>query len=169
MLSIGTCFCRWNEVTRRIEMWISILELNELGEYSAVELHQAKDVNTGGIFQLRQVWGLVLFVLCFLFVPLLHTVPGGFLITGFFIRWFSSLPLSSSPIPCPSHSGHPLACHVLPHFPLCRVIPGECKSRWNRCSIPGHCRSWSKPSCLSPLAASLPDPLSCREGWTVTR
>uniref|UniRef100_A0A2K5IGN7 Kinesin-like domain-containing protein n=1 Tax=Colobus angolensis palliatus TaxID=336983 RepID=A0A2K5IGN7_COLAP len=35
-------------------MWISILELNELGEYAAVELHQAKDVNTGGIFQLRQ-------------------------------------------------------------------------------------------------------------------
>ncbi|XP_076999555.1 kinesin-like protein KIF13A isoform X4 [Tamandua tetradactyla] len=45
---------RWNEVTRRIEMWLSILELNELGEYAAVELHQAKDVNTGGIFQLRQ-------------------------------------------------------------------------------------------------------------------
>ncbi|XP_063116001.1 kinesin-like protein KIF13A isoform X3 [Cavia porcellus] len=45
---------RWNEVTRRIEVWISILELNELGEYAAVELHQAKDVNTGGIFQLRQ-------------------------------------------------------------------------------------------------------------------
>ncbi|CAO2595939.1 Kinesin-like protein KIF13A [Lemmus lemmus] len=45
---------RWNEVTRRIEMWVSILELNELGEYSAVELHQAKDVNTGGVFQLRQ-------------------------------------------------------------------------------------------------------------------
>lgn len=47
--------CRWNEVTRRIELWISILELNELGEYAAVELHQAKDVNTGGVFQLRQV------------------------------------------------------------------------------------------------------------------
>uniref|UniRef100_A0A2K6ESM5 Kinesin family member 13A n=1 Tax=Propithecus coquereli TaxID=379532 RepID=A0A2K6ESM5_PROCO len=45
---------RWNEVTRRIEVWISILELNELGEYAAVELHQAKDVNTGGVFQLRQ-------------------------------------------------------------------------------------------------------------------
>uniref|UniRef100_A0A669PC22 Kinesin family member 13A n=1 Tax=Phasianus colchicus TaxID=9054 RepID=A0A669PC22_PHACC len=45
---------RWNEVTRRIEMWISIQELNEMGEYTAVELHQAKDVNTGGIFQLRQ-------------------------------------------------------------------------------------------------------------------
>ncbi|KFP03466.1 Kinesin-like KIF13A, partial [Calypte anna] len=45
---------RWNEVTRRIEMWISIQELNEMGEYTAVDLHQAKDVNTGGIFQLRQ-------------------------------------------------------------------------------------------------------------------
>nr|XP_019589817.1 PREDICTED: kinesin-like protein KIF13A isoform X2 [Rhinolophus sinicus] len=45
---------RWSEVTRRLEMWISILELNELGEYASVELHQAKDVNTGGIFQLRQ-------------------------------------------------------------------------------------------------------------------
>ncbi|KAJ6664479.1 hypothetical protein lerEdw1_007136 [Lerista edwardsae] len=45
---------RWNEVTRRIEMWVSIQELNELGDYTAVELHQGKDVNTGGIFQLRQ-------------------------------------------------------------------------------------------------------------------
>ncbi|XP_069051063.1 kinesin-like protein KIF13A isoform X3 [Lepisosteus oculatus] len=45
---------RWSEVSRRIEMWVSIQELNELGEYTAVELHQAKDVNTGGIFQLRQ-------------------------------------------------------------------------------------------------------------------
>ncbi|XP_057349794.1 kinesin-like protein KIF13A isoform X2 [Manis pentadactyla] len=45
---------RWNEVTRRVEMRVSILELNESGEYAAVELHQAKDVNTGGVFQLRQ-------------------------------------------------------------------------------------------------------------------
>ncbi|XP_077126059.1 kinesin-like protein KIF13A isoform X2 [Ranitomeya variabilis] len=45
---------RWNEVTRRIEMWIAIYELNENGEYVSVELHQAKDVNTGGVFQLRQ-------------------------------------------------------------------------------------------------------------------
>ncbi|CAI9553391.1 unnamed protein product, partial [Staurois parvus] len=45
---------RWNEVTRRIELWISIHELNENGEYTSVELHQAKDVNTGGVFQLRQ-------------------------------------------------------------------------------------------------------------------
>uniref|UniRef100_A0A8D2L1W4 Kinesin family member 13A n=1 Tax=Varanus komodoensis TaxID=61221 RepID=A0A8D2L1W4_VARKO len=35
-------------------MWVSIQELNEMGDYTAVELHQAKDVNTGGIFQLRQ-------------------------------------------------------------------------------------------------------------------
>ncbi|XP_034776230.2 kinesin-like protein KIF13A isoform X4 [Acipenser ruthenus] len=45
---------RWSEVSRRIEMWISIQELNEMGEYTAVELHQTKDVNTGGVFQLRQ-------------------------------------------------------------------------------------------------------------------
>uniref|UniRef100_A0A4W3HTJ2 Kinesin family member 13A n=1 Tax=Callorhinchus milii TaxID=7868 RepID=A0A4W3HTJ2_CALMI len=45
---------RWSEVTRRIEMWISVQELNEMGEYTAVELNQAKDVNTGGVFQLRQ-------------------------------------------------------------------------------------------------------------------
>lgn len=36
-------------------MWVSIQELNEMGDYAAVELHQAKDVNTGGVFQLRQV------------------------------------------------------------------------------------------------------------------
>nr|XP_020654244.1 kinesin-like protein KIF13A isoform X3 [Pogona vitticeps] len=45
---------RWSEVTRRIEIWVSIQELNEMGDYAAVELHQAKDVNTGGVFQLRQ-------------------------------------------------------------------------------------------------------------------
>ncbi|KAH0617897.1 hypothetical protein JD844_016616 [Phrynosoma platyrhinos] len=45
---------QWNEVTRRIEMWVSIQELNEMGDYMAVELHPAKDVNTGGVFQLRQ-------------------------------------------------------------------------------------------------------------------
>lgn len=86
LLLVGMCFCRWNEVTRRIEMWISILELNELGEYAAVELHQAKDVNTGGIFQLRQVlslfWG---FFKCFLSVPLLHIVSGDFLTICIFV------------------------------------------------------------------------------------
>ncbi|XP_053743082.1 kinesin-like protein KIF13A isoform X2 [Synchiropus splendidus] len=45
---------RWREVSRRIELWTSIQELNEQGEYSAVELHPGKDVSTGGVFQLRQ-------------------------------------------------------------------------------------------------------------------
>ncbi|XP_078270904.1 kinesin-like protein KIF13A isoform X3 [Rhinoraja longicauda] len=45
---------RWSEVTRRIEMAISVQELNEMGEYIAVELSLAKDVNTGGVFQIRQ-------------------------------------------------------------------------------------------------------------------
>ncbi|XP_033496289.2 kinesin-like protein KIF13A isoform X2 [Epinephelus lanceolatus] len=45
---------RWSEVSRRIELVISIQELNEQGEYSPVELHPGKDVSTGGVFQLRQ-------------------------------------------------------------------------------------------------------------------
>ncbi|XP_044063364.1 kinesin-like protein KIF13A isoform X10 [Siniperca chuatsi] len=45
---------RWNEVSRRIELWISIQELNEQGEYSSVELSPGKDISTGGVFQLRQ-------------------------------------------------------------------------------------------------------------------
>uniref|UniRef100_A0A7N6ASP0 Kinesin family member 13A n=1 Tax=Anabas testudineus TaxID=64144 RepID=A0A7N6ASP0_ANATE len=45
---------RWSEVSRRIELWISIQELNEQGEYSSVELSSGKDISTGGVFQLRQ-------------------------------------------------------------------------------------------------------------------
>ncbi|KAM9310605.1 kinesin-like protein KIF13A isoform 2-T2 [Pholidichthys leucotaenia] len=45
---------RWSEVSRRIELWLSIQELNEQGEYSSVELYPGKDISTGGIFQLRQ-------------------------------------------------------------------------------------------------------------------
>ncbi|XP_067267413.1 kinesin-like protein KIF13A isoform X2 [Chanodichthys erythropterus] len=45
---------RWSEVSRRIELWVSIQELNEQGEYSSVELHPNKDISTGGVFQLRQ-------------------------------------------------------------------------------------------------------------------
>ncbi|XP_056236711.1 kinesin-like protein KIF13A isoform X3 [Seriola aureovittata] len=45
---------RWSEVSRRIELWLSIQELNEQGEYSSVELHSGKDISTGGVFQLRQ-------------------------------------------------------------------------------------------------------------------
>nr|XP_023646271.1 kinesin-like protein KIF13A isoform X3 [Paramormyrops kingsleyae] len=45
---------RWSEVSRRIELWASIQELNEQGEYAAVELYPSKDLSTGGVFQLRQ-------------------------------------------------------------------------------------------------------------------
>ncbi|XP_058254155.1 kinesin-like protein KIF13B isoform X3 [Hemibagrus wyckioides] len=45
---------RWSEVTRKLELWVQILELNENGEYMPVEVVSAGDVRTGGIFQLRQ-------------------------------------------------------------------------------------------------------------------
>uniref|UniRef100_A0A8B9LKS8 Kinesin family member 13Ba n=1 Tax=Astyanax mexicanus TaxID=7994 RepID=A0A8B9LKS8_ASTMX len=45
---------RWSEVTRKLEMWVQILELNENGEYMPVEVVPARDVRTGGVFQLRQ-------------------------------------------------------------------------------------------------------------------
>ncbi|NXO09474.1 KI13B protein, partial [Oriolus oriolus] len=45
---------RWSEVTRKVELWVQILELNENGEYCPVEVTPARDVSTGGIFQLRQ-------------------------------------------------------------------------------------------------------------------
>ncbi|XP_032071138.1 kinesin-like protein KIF13B [Thamnophis elegans] len=45
---------RWSEVTRKVELWVQILELNENGEYCPVEVIPAKDVHTGGIFQLKQ-------------------------------------------------------------------------------------------------------------------
>ncbi|KAI4573323.1 hypothetical protein MJT46_004563 [Ovis ammon polii x Ovis aries] len=45
---------RWSEVTRKVEFWVQILEQNENGEYCPVEVIPAKDVPTGGIFQLRQ-------------------------------------------------------------------------------------------------------------------
>lgn len=45
---------RWSEVTRKLELWVQVLELNENGEYCPVEVIPARDVHTGGIFQLRQ-------------------------------------------------------------------------------------------------------------------
>lgn len=40
---------------RRLELWIQILEINENGDFVPVEVVPARDVDTGGIFQLRQV------------------------------------------------------------------------------------------------------------------
>uniref|UniRef100_A0A8C3AK38 Kinesin family member 13B n=1 Tax=Cyclopterus lumpus TaxID=8103 RepID=A0A8C3AK38_CYCLU len=45
---------RWSEVTRHLELWVQLMELNETGEFTAVEVLPAKDVCTGGVFQLRQ-------------------------------------------------------------------------------------------------------------------
>uniref|UniRef100_A0A8C9ZHD3 Kinesin family member 13B n=1 Tax=Sander lucioperca TaxID=283035 RepID=A0A8C9ZHD3_SANLU len=45
---------RESEVTRRLELWVQLSELNEVGEFCAVEVLPAKDVRTGGVFQLRQ-------------------------------------------------------------------------------------------------------------------
>uniref|UniRef100_A0A8C1J2M4 Kinesin family member 13Bb n=1 Tax=Cyprinus carpio TaxID=7962 RepID=A0A8C1J2M4_CYPCA len=45
---------RESEVTRRLELWVQILELNDAGEFVPVEVQPAKDVCTGGIFQLKQ-------------------------------------------------------------------------------------------------------------------
>ncbi|RVE56001.1 hypothetical protein OJAV_G00231620 [Oryzias javanicus] len=45
---------RWSEVTRHLELWVQLMELNEAGEFTPVEVLPAGDVRTGGIFQLKQ-------------------------------------------------------------------------------------------------------------------
>uniref|UniRef100_A0A8C4X5F8 Kinesin family member 13Ba n=1 Tax=Erpetoichthys calabaricus TaxID=27687 RepID=A0A8C4X5F8_ERPCA len=45
---------RWSELTRKVEMWVHILEQDENGDYVAVEVVSTKGVCTGGIFQLKQ-------------------------------------------------------------------------------------------------------------------
>ncbi|PNF28377.1 hypothetical protein B7P43_G17067 [Cryptotermes secundus] len=45
---------RWSELTRKIQLWVEIQELNEQGEYSTVEVTTKPDILTGGIYQLRQ-------------------------------------------------------------------------------------------------------------------
>ncbi|XP_061667617.1 kinesin-like protein KIF13B isoform X3 [Syngnathoides biaculeatus] len=45
---------RWSEVTRRVALWVQLMELNDAGQFTPVEILSTKDVRTGGIFQLRQ-------------------------------------------------------------------------------------------------------------------
>lgn len=46
---------RWSELSRKIELWVEIEELNDAGEYSSVEVSSSRgDVLTGGVYQLRQ-------------------------------------------------------------------------------------------------------------------
>ena len=46
---------RWNDITRRLTMWVEIMELNDQGQYMLVPLREQPDVRTGGIYQLKQV------------------------------------------------------------------------------------------------------------------
>lgn len=47
--------CRWNEVMRKMELWVEIDELNYQGEWSAVEVQPKLDIPSAGQFQLQQV------------------------------------------------------------------------------------------------------------------
>ncbi|CAG2178093.1 unnamed protein product, partial [Oppiella nova] len=44
---------RWAELKRKIELWVEIHEINEYGEYSAVEVNIRADIESGGVYQLR--------------------------------------------------------------------------------------------------------------------
>lgn len=45
---------RWAELTSRLELWVDIMELNDMGEYYPVEMQGKQDVMTGGIFMIKQ-------------------------------------------------------------------------------------------------------------------
>lgn len=45
---------RWEEVSKKIELWVDIKELNEDGDYRSVEVVPNPNVLTGGVYQLRQ-------------------------------------------------------------------------------------------------------------------
>lgn len=45
---------RWSELSRKIELWVEIHELNDQGDYSPVEVSNKFEIPTGGIYQLRQ-------------------------------------------------------------------------------------------------------------------
>ncbi|XP_065651766.1 kinesin-like protein KIF13A isoform X6 [Hydra vulgaris] len=55
---------RWRELTRRIELWSEIHELNEQGFYSPVELLQREGQEAGGVFMLRQGYSRRIVVQC---------------------------------------------------------------------------------------------------------
>lgn len=45
---------RWAELSRKIELWVAIHELNDNGEYAPVEVAPRQEMLTGGVYQLRQ-------------------------------------------------------------------------------------------------------------------
>jgi len=40
---------------KNLEMWVDILELNDLGNYVPVAIEERRDVKTGGVYVIRQV------------------------------------------------------------------------------------------------------------------
>lgn len=46
---------RWNEVIKRLEVWVDIMELNDQGEYVPVEVQSKADPKTGGTYLIKQV------------------------------------------------------------------------------------------------------------------
>lgn len=45
---------KWNEVRRRMEMWVEIQEMNDQGEFTSVQVQPKAEVPSAGVFQLRQ-------------------------------------------------------------------------------------------------------------------
>ena len=54
---LASSVARWNDITRRLVMWVEILELNDQGQYMPVPVREQADVRTGGVYQLKQVRG----------------------------------------------------------------------------------------------------------------
>lgn len=46
--------CRWSELTKHLELFVEVMELNDQGEYVPVEIQSKPDVTTGGVFMIRQ-------------------------------------------------------------------------------------------------------------------
>ncbi|CAJ0564179.1 unnamed protein product, partial [Mesorhabditis spiculigera] len=45
---------RWREVSRRLELSVQVMEMNEQGVFCPVEVHERPDVLTGGVYQIKQ-------------------------------------------------------------------------------------------------------------------
>ncbi|XP_076456377.1 kinesin-like protein KIF13A [Babylonia areolata] len=45
---------KWNEVRRRMELWVEIQEMNDQGEFTSVQVQPKPEVPSAGVFQLRQ-------------------------------------------------------------------------------------------------------------------
>lgn len=46
--------CRWSDLTRYLDVCVEMMELNDQGEYVAVEIQSKPDVPTGGVLMIRQ-------------------------------------------------------------------------------------------------------------------